>query len=496
MGNQLKFQLFKDGKALTTLKTAGVYLFGADMIPLRHIDKIEFADGFLDCSKRSRDSAGLALLWPVESQGNLLLMTTRLPDREEPYNLNLELARARLMQITLKREDWSLFDENDKLEAMVQEVQELFIQSLQNISKPAEASVFADQALSKGIEFSEILARKHAEQHLAVRFRNRAIGRHSLGCQIDPARIGEEKYSKWLLDTFAFVTYPVNWAHIEKEHGVYDFSELDNSLKYLAGRRLALCAGPLLQFSKDHLPQWMLAEKPNFEKIREYAYQFVSEIVSRYSKYFHAWRVISGMNAMNYFGFTFEQVLEMTRTACLAAKSVDNKSRKIVDLLCPWGEYYAIDKTTVPPLVYADMVIQSGISFEAFGLQFHFGKDAVGMHIRDMMQISSRLDCFSAVPKAVHITGVSIPDQHGDDELSAERAGSWKKAWSQDVQAAWLEAFYKVVLGRSYINSVTYSSFADKPDSDGPHCGLMNADLTPKKAFVVMTKFQRTILKK
>lgn len=492
----MKFQLFKDGKPLSTLTTSGVYLFGADMIPLRHIDTIEFQKGILECRKRSRDSAGLALLWPIEGQGNLLLNTTRLPEREEPYNLNLELARARLMQITLKREDWALFDESDKLDAMVQDVQDLFIQAVQNISKPAEASVFADQALRKGIEFSETLARKHAEQYLAARFRNRAIGRHSLGCQIDPARIGEEKYRKWLLDTFAFITYPINWADIEKERGEYDFGALDNCLKHLAGRRLALCAGPLLQFSKDHLPAWLLAEKPNFEKIREYAYQFVSETVSRYSRYFHAWRVISGMNAMNYFGFNFEQVLEMTRTACLAAKSVDNKSRKIVDLLYPWGEYYAADKTTVPPLVYADMVIQSGISFEAFGLQFHFGKDAAGMHIRDMMQISSRLDCFSAVPKAVHVTGVSVPDRHGDGEMSAERAGSWHKPWTPEVQAEWLEAFYKVALGRSYINSVTYSRFADQPETDATHCGLMNADMTPKKAFVVMAKFQRTILKR
>jgi GH35 family endo-1,4-beta-xylanase len=492
----LKFQLFKNGKPLKEISLAGVYLFGADMIPLRHVDKIAFKNGILECQKRSQDSAGLSLLWPIEGNGQLLLNTTRLPERPEPYNLNLELARSRLMQITLKREDWSLFDQSDELDAMAQEVQDLFIEALQHISTPEKASVLADEALKKGVEFSEKLAAKHAEQFLAARFRNKTLGRHTLGCQVNPEWLENEKYRKWLLEMFGFVTVPINWAQIEIEKGVYNFERLDNCMQYLAGRRLALCAGPLLRFTTEYVPGWLQAEKPSFEKIREYAYEFVSEIVSRYSKFIHAWRVISGMNAMNCFGFNFEQVIEMTRTACLATKSVDTKSRKVVELMYPWGEYYASDKTTVPPLVYADMVIQSGIGFDAFGLQFHFGKDEPGMHVRDMMQISSRLDCFAAVTKPVHITGVSIPDAHGEDERSQHKAGSWRKEWNQDVQASWLEEFYKLALARPYVNTVTYSCLADHKRSPMNGCGLLTETLTPKKAFLMMAKFQRSILKR
>ena len=65
--------------------------------------------------------------------------------------------------------------------------------------------------------FSETMAARYAEQFLAVRFRNKALGRHSLGCEIDLDLISKEKYRKWLLDMFGFVTVPVNWAQIETE---------------------------------------------------------------------------------------------------------------------------------------------------------------------------------------------------------------------------------------------------------------------------------------
>jgi GH35 family endo-1,4-beta-xylanase len=492
----LEFQVFKNGQPQKTLSLAGAYLFGADMIPLRRVDKIAFKDGVLKCQKRSQDSAGLSLLWKIDGNGQLLLNTTRLPERKEPYNLNLELARARLMQITLKREDWSLFDQIDELDVMAQEVQDLFIEALQHISEPGKASIFADKALKKGIEFSEKLAAKHAEQFLAVRLRNKTLGRHTLGCEIEPALMGDEKYTKWLLEMFGYITIPVKWAQIEAEKGEYDFGELDKCVQALAGRRLALCMGPLLRFTPEHIPQWLIKEKPGFEKIREHAYEFITEIVSRYKKFIHVWRVISGMNGMNCFGFNFEQVIEMTRTACLASKSADAKSRKVVELVYPWGEYYAHDKTTVPPLVYVDMVIQSGISFDAFGLQFHFGKDEPGKHIRDMMQISSRLDCFAPAPKPVHITGISIPDSHGKDDRSQHKAGSWRKAWDQDLQATWLEEFYKLSLARSFVSTATYSRLADHKNDPMNGCGLLTDELAPKKAFLVVAKFQRSILKR
>jgi hypothetical protein len=490
----LQFLVFQNGQPAKDIVLSGAYLFGMDMVPLRSVDSIVFRKGVIDCVRKGSDAAGLALLWPVEQAGTFLLATTRLPERPEPYVLNVELARAMLMQVTLKREDWALFEETDKFADLAHEAQNLFIQSLQDISDPAKASVLADEAMKKGMLFSEKLSLRYAEQYLSLRFKSRGLGKHTLGCCIEPRRMEDESYRKCLLETFGFVTVPVNWGQIVPEKGKYDFSIMDQCMDHLAGRRLAISCGPLLCFESGMVPAWLLEQKPGFEKVREQAYEFIGKIVNRYGKYVYFWPVISEMNAKNCFGFTYEQMIEMTRTACLAAKTADSKARRIIEIVYPWGEYYASEKMTMPALVYADVIIQSGISFDAFGLILEFGKDQPGMHLRDMMQISSRLDCFASVNKPIHIT-VAVPGQSGPDATACDKVGIWKKPWDPSVQAEWIEQFYKIALGRSFVSTVTYSYLADGPNVSIPAAGLLEENLAPKKAFLTLAKFQKMILK-
>ena len=490
----LKFDVYNNGKPAKDIGLSAAYMFGADTIPLHAVNRIRFADGTINCSRKGRDSAGLALLWPVEGFGRTLLATTRVPERDRPYILNVELARARLMQITLKREDWTMFEESNSFADLAHRAKDLFIESLQNMDEPAKAAELADESLKQAMFFAEKLAAKHAEIHFAARCKARSLGRHSLGCRIAPEMLDNETYYKWLLDMFGFVTIPLSWAQIEPERGYYDFSVIDLCLEKLAGRRMAICAGPLLCFDRQYLPEWLLKGKRGFEKIREAAYGFVSKVVARYARYIHAWRLIGGMNAANHFGFSFEQTIEMTRAACLAARGADPKSQKLVEIFYPWGEYYAHDRNTVPPLVYADTIIQSSINFDAFAITMHFGKDRPGMHLRDMMQISSRLDCFGQVSKPVHITGVAVPDSSGEGDQDCDVAGIWHKKWEPQVQAEWIEQFYRIALSKPFISSITYSNLADGDDMDVRDSGLLNRRMEPKKAFLSLARMQKVIL--
>jgi len=491
----VKFQVFKNGEVVKDFTLSGEYLFGGDGIGIRRA-QITFKDGFVHCNKVNLETSGLALLWPVEGFGKVLLPTTCLPDRERPYNLNVEIARAKLMQIVNKREDWSFFNNIKGMSELSEEANDFFIKAIQNISDPSAASKLADEALKRAVVLSEKLAIKQAELLFHSRVKNHGFGRGCFSCRIDPIEIDNPMYIEKLLGLFGSATIPINWSQIEVQKGQYDFSRIDACVEVLLKKKLPLSAGPLLRFSKKYLPKWLIESEPSFEKVRETAYQFVTELVGRYNNIIRTWCAISGLNAFNYFGFRFEQILEMTRAANMAVKQASDRALKIIEVANPWGEYYSTAHNSIPPLVYMDMAVQSGVSFDAFGLQMRFGKNQDGMHIRDMMQISAILDTFAPISKPIYITGAEVPSQYGENENDGELAGIWHEKWSQKQQAKWIEQFFQIAMSKPFVSSVTYSNLMDTNDSTIVNTGLLTDQLETKESYHTLKRLADSIFKR
>lgn len=491
----MKFRVFKDGKVVGKFGLYGAYLFGTDGISVRRA-KIVFKNGLVECIRPNMETAGLALLWPIEGFGKILLPTTCLPERKRPYSLNVEIARAKLMQITNRREDWSFFDGVEGMEAISKQSQELFIDAIQNIHDEAKASRLADEALRKAMVYSEKLAVRQGKSLFDKRCRSHGFGRGCLGCRIDPRLMTKPQYLDRLLESFSSVTIPTNWAQMEPRKGRFDFSVVDQCITMLAKRKVLIGAGPLLRFAEDSLPPWLLKSGVGFEKMRELAYQFVSKVVARYANVVHRWYVISGLNVFNQFNFNFEQILEMTRAATMAVRSAGSRAVKIIEVSHPWGEYYATTPNSIPPFVYMDMLVQSGTNFDAFGLQMRFGKDETGMHLRDMMQISSILDCFAVVAKPLHITDVEIPSENGEGKFDGRVAGVWHRKWDQTRQSQWLSRFYKVALSKPFVEAVNCGRFADGDDDTIAHSGLLARDLAPKESLKAIKRLQASMFKR
>jgi hypothetical protein len=484
----VRFQIFNNGKQVTEFALHGAYMFGSDGMAIRKA-QVSFVDGVLECYKPSEETAGVALLWPVEGFGRILLSTTCLPERPEPYNLNLELTRGRLMQIINKREDWSIFEDTEDTAVLYGDIQDLFIKAIQEIADGPAASQLADQALQKAMTFSESLAAKHAKLLFATRGKNHGFGRGCLGCWVDPKQVTNPAYLEQLAGVFGLAMVPFNWGQIELERSKYDFSKLDACISMLSKRKLAIGVGPLLCFTKEYLPKWLLESHPDFEKIRECAYEFVSAAAARYGGMVRTWCVVSGLNAFNHFGFGFEQVLEITRAANRAVKTASERALRIIEVSNPWGEYYGQTADTIPPLVYMDMVIQSGINFDAFGLTMRFGADESGMYVRDMMQVSAILDSYAPISRPMYITNVEVPGRDGVADVS----GFWHGPWDKVKQAEWLDQFYRIALSKACIDGVMYSNFTDVADSVVPESGLMTAGLEPKESYLALKRFRDRI---
>lgn len=475
------------------VKLDGAYVVGSDGVPLRA--ELEIRNSRVICAKRADGPAGLALVWPVPGSGTMLLETSRLMDREKPYNLALELVRGRLMRINQKREDWGLFDFDgvEGVSAEIDEARDLMVEALKADDGVKQTRV-AGEALRLAVSAGERLSLFHADIFLTRRKQAHAFSRRTIGCAIDIGNTSEA-YRQRLKEAFDFAYMPIPWRSVEPKQQEYNWRPFDAWIEWLAKNRVPIKVGPLVSFNEAHVPDWLGIYETDFETVRNFIFEHVRRVVERYGNYVHQWDVISGIHADNTFQFTFEQLMEVTRVTASLVKQLAPRAQTVVNLVSPWGEYYARNQRTIPPMLYADMVVQSGVSFDGLGVQFLFGRPTDGMFVRDMFQISEKIDKLGNLGKPLHITAVQVPSAPAANGDSSFAGGFWREPWTEEVQAQWIKDFYTIALSKPFVESVTWADLADRPDAGVvPAGGLLSMDLRPKAGYKVLRQYRMELL--
>ncbi len=492
----LRFAVYRDGEVRKDLDLSGVYAFGQDGIPVR-ADLIA-EKGRISIIKQMPVPVGIALLWEAGDSGRFLLPTTRLPDRKEPYILNLELARAQIMRIARKREDWGLFDydEAEELNRLFDEARATFVRALK-ADEPGEAARIADDALAQAVTLGERICLFHANIFLGRRKACRTAGaRTNFGCAVDLLSDPQRHHAR-LADTFDFINVPMPWKQMEPDEGRYQYARVDAWINWAARAGKPVYAGPLLSFAPEHVPQWLYIWEHDYETIRDMIYEHIQRTVQRYGNHVAVWNVVSGIHAHNSFNLTFEQIRELTRMSCLWVKKLAPKARILIELVMPWAEYYAHNQRTIPSLLYADTAVQYGVNFDAFGVQLLMGVPVDGHFVRDLLQTSALLDEFVSLGKTVHVTACQVPSNVAPDAWDAwggkatvAQAGQWHAPWSERLQAEWLQAFYRIGISKPFVESICWRDLADYEGHCIPHGGLCRNDMTPKLAYRELRNFR------
>jgi hypothetical protein len=492
----LRFKVFHNGTPAKTLNLEGSHLLGTDRVPLRA--EIKFHNGEILCEPKARGAAALALMWPVKglaeqaaspgskhpgsagekpvAEGRMMLETTRLVERTRPYNLNVELARGHLMRISLKREDWGLYDypEGATLYDRVDRARDMLVAAI-TATNEQKAAELGDAAVAASVRAGEAVATFHADVFLKRRIAAREIVKRPLGCCLDATGNWEplvEPLSKWF--DFAVVSFP--WRALEPREGKCQPEAIEQCLQLLRSRKTAIWGRSLMSFQQAHLPEWLPGWADDYDRLRERVAKQIKAVLKQFGAHVRAWEVIGGIHAHNAFRFSFEQIMDLTRLSAILVKQMSPRSKALIGIVLPWGEYYAADSRTIPPHLYAEMAVESGINFDAFSLELPFGFDEGGLYVRDLMQVSALLDRFGSLGKPLHVTAVCVPS--GGD---ATTQGAWRGRWSEQVQAQWLRAFYKIALSKPFVETVSWRAMSDA--SDVQHqTGFLRADLSPKPA--------------
>lgn len=485
---QLTFEVYRGGRRLTDFRPVGAYVVGPESVPTP--GEVCFRDALLVVQTPDDAPAGVSLLWNAGACGEYQLETTRLPARQCPYNLNLELLRQRLMKIVQKQEDWNLFDMPgaDDLMSRCRAAQEALAEALARQDDPPAAAQIADEALEKAMALSEDLAVFHGELLLNRRRATNGFVRHMFGCRVDVS-LQNQKYREMLTSHFDYAVLPTPWKLLQPQETDFDTHLLDTWSEAIARRRLPIVAGPLVNLDESEIPDWMFIWENDFDTLRELAYEHVQNLTQRYRKTVSLWNVVGALCTNRAFHLTFEQMIELTRLLVSQVKNVLPSARTLVTVSQPFGEYHARNPTSVAPLLYAEMVAQAGINFDGFALELELGVPEPGMFMRDLFQLSVLLDRFSPLGRPVFITAVNAPGRATPDSsdrsegrLDPSAAGRWRKPWDPQLQADWLEAVYHIAMSKPFVESIAWGNLVDI-NQTVPGGGLLDDMYQPKPAF-------------
>jgi len=463
----LRFAVYDDDGPLTAVPLVNAHLVGPGDVPTP--GAVKFEDGHIVCRPRATNAVALCLQWDVGRMGRIMLQTCLLPDRSRPYDLVVELARHRIKMFIAKSEEWQMFDLDVEHPAIRrwEESRNLFSEALA-AEDPVVAGRAAGTALVRAVEATERLAMAHAKILLHWRFGNRAASSRTLGVRVHTAR-ESAPLREIVKRDFDLLVLPINWNQIEVEEGKYNWGPLDSWVTWASREGMPIVLGPLLNFSKDALPEWMYVWQHDYATCRDLVYEHVEKVVHRYRNSVAIWNLASGLNINDNFKFTTEQMLDLTRMANLIARQARKGGRTMVELAQPFGEHCAANSNSVPPLTFMDRVIQEGIRIDCIGVQLLFGQGTAGRASRDLMQISDLIDRYLVLEMPVVISAFGVPDSPIDDA-----GGYFHQPWSSDEQSRWMSRVFAVAMSKPFVETLVWAELYDYRGSDLPLAGLVS----------------------
>lgn len=496
-------------------------LFGPDDLPVAA--QITFDAGLIRCTKATTDAAGLALQYEVaaaDGSGVLqatTLKTCLLPARSIPYLLSLELARYRIMLFLNKLEEWGLVDlpPDHAIIARFEEARQAFTKALvaqRADSTPGafagfsrEADAMAQRALSCAVEACEQLTLLQAHRQFPERVSGRMhaeASRHfqtatsekpapgapilyagagmvtlpgvpTVGCSVSSG-VFAEATQKAVAATSDFIAMPMRWIDLEPSEGQYSYTGTDRWIEWaVRTAKIPVHAGPLIDLRPRLVPGWLQIWENDYETLRDMVIEHLQNVVTRYRRTVARWTVCSGLHVNTHFKLSFEQIMDLTRVCVGVVRKLHPTGKVQVELAQPWGEYHATNKKTLPPLLYAEAINQSGLSFDAFGLRVQLGAPEGGQSWRDLMALSALVDRYAALERPIAITALGCPSApvppragvNGEDM----DPGRWNRAGpSEASQADWLTKAAAILLAKPFVHSVCWHELADYPPQQAP----------------------------
>lgn len=399
-----------------------------------------------------------------------------------PLNLNLAFARSRLYRVRKAIAIWQRLGTEfpPGLFTQLEEAQG-YLNAAQTTQNPALKARQCNQSLAASLWAGEAAVFTKAQQDIK---NNGPRPNFLFGCNFFGHSRHGAQYDHYFQQIFNFATVPFYWNEFEQKPGEKDFPRTDVMVDWLLQANITPKGHPLVWLLDSVMPEWTGSK--SYAEMQQLISQHVTEITSHYGSKIPYYDIINEVHksaSLKVRGYSFEQFLELTRTAAIASSIGYPKITRIINECCLWGENIAYKlPPQYSPYQFFQACLKAEIPFEVIGLQLYYSD-------RDMFEINRLLERFSQLGKPIHITelGVSSSVEVDENSYFNSPSGLWHEPWSETIQADWIEQFYTLCYSKSYIQAITWWDFADGGNF-WPNGGLLKRDLTPKQSFYRLSR--------
>jgi GH35 family endo-1,4-beta-xylanase len=345
-------------------------------------------------------------------------------------------------------------------------------------------------SLCESLWAGEMMVIERAEQMIP---RNGPRPGFLFGCNAFGYRRRGQKYAEQFEKLFNFATLPFYRGGVERVKGEPNYSGVSNILEWLGRTEIIPKGHPLIFLVPNATPDWL--RDLSYQETKKFCLQNVREAILKFRHRIHVWDVINEAHVQpdNFpwanrpfmKGFSKEENVDLTVAALKAAREADPACFRIVNSTGTWSDYY-MGRHPTPwqqsVYDYLQAVNNAGAEYEAVGLQYYHSG-------RDLLEFERNLELFKRFGKPIQISELEISstsDDPGKSEWFGGGLGGAKYVWrgerfTEEMQADWVEAVYKMFFSKPYVDAVTWWDFSDPAFFPGG--GFLRPDLTPKPSY-------------
>jgi endo-1,4-beta-xylanase len=369
-----------------------------------------------------------------------------------------------------------------------------FDRHLQAASKPlpekaGAARIAASyEALAHGLHAGErltLIAARHRISRLSKPREDFLFGCNSSGYN----RGGQ--YEKLFTQIFNFATISwYTWGKEQPESARIEYPRMDQAFNWCVAQKIVPKGFGYVYLANGATPEWFRSW--HYDKVLPEYKRIVAQTMRRYSGRLPYVEVINeAHDKANLFRLSHQQILELTREACRAAREGSPTVKRLINHCCMWAEYAkrtnADGTRRWSPYRYLADCVKNGVEFERVGLQLYYPQ-------QDLFETERMLARFKDFNRPIHITEMGCNSVDGLDAASMRPKSlvpGWHGPWTETMQADWIEGIYTLCYSKPEFEGAEWWDFADAGGHFWPHGGLLRKDLTPKEGYQRLLKLQK-----